>query len=77
MDETLVRFYEPKNKVECGVWEHPESPVRKVPRICRSGGQQMLVVFSNHIGFIYHHYVQKGKKINGPYFTEICRQMIY
>jgi histone-lysine N-methyltransferase SETMAR len=77
MDETLMRFYESKNKVECGVWKHPDSPSRKVPRICRSGGQQMLVVFFDHIGFIYHHYVPKGKTINGPYFTEICRQMIY
>jgi len=28
MDETLVRFYELKNKVECGVWKHPDSPAK-------------------------------------------------
>jgi hypothetical protein len=26
MDKTLVRFYEMKNKVEYGVWKHPDSP---------------------------------------------------
>ncbi len=28
MDETLVRFYESKNKVECEVWKHPDSAAK-------------------------------------------------
>lgn len=77
MDETLVRFYEPKTNRESGIWKHGNSPVPKKPRISPSDGYQMLVVFFDYKGFVYHHYVPKNKTINGQYFKEICRQMIY
>ena len=68
MDETNVAFHTPETKQASKQWLPKGSRPPKKFLVQENRKKQMVIIWFDNMGLIYHHYVPVGTKVNTPYF---------
>ena len=74
-DEFWVHHFEPETKRQSMQWKHSTSPAPKKVKVVSSAGKVMASVFWDAKGIVFIDYLQKGKTINGEYYTKLLREL--
>jgi len=69
MDETWIHHYTPECKQQSKQWTAASCSVPKKTKSVPSAGKVMASVFWNAEGILFIDYLQKGKTINGQYYS--------
>ena len=75
MDETWVHHFTPESKQQSKQWKHPGSPPPKKAKTVPSAGKVMASVLWDADGILMIDYLQKGKTINGAYYSSLLKQL--
>ena len=75
VDETLVHYYESKNKAKSRQWVGPESPRPKTFKTQPSAGKVMATVFWDAKGVVMLDVLPKRSIITGVYYANLLDQL--
>lgn len=75
MDETWIHHYTPESNEQAKQWVLPGQRVPKRPKTQRWAGKVMASVFWDARGIIFIDYLEKGKTITGPYYSELLDRL--
>jgi histone-lysine N-methyltransferase SETMAR len=71
VDETWIHHYTPETKVQSAQWVSPGERAPKKAKTVPSAGKVMATVFWDSQGIILIDYLEKGRTITGPYYSEL------
>lgn len=75
VDETWVHHYTPETKEQSKEWRKTgERPPKKAKTVL-SAGKVMATVFWDTKGIIFIDYLEKGKTINGEYYSNLLQRL--
>jgi len=69
MDETWIHHYKPLSKQQSKQWTAARCSAPKKTKSVPSAGKVMASVFWNAEGILFIDYLEKGKTINGEYYS--------
>jgi histone-lysine N-methyltransferase SETMAR len=74
MDETWIHHYTPESKQQSKQWTEACSAPKKT-RLVPSAGKVMASVFWDDEGILFIAYLEKGKTINGKYYSNLLTRL--
>jgi len=74
-DESWVYEYDPETKQQSSQRKSPGSPKPKKARQSRSPAKNMLIVFFDIRGIVYHEFVPEGQNVNAEFYCKVLRRL--
>lgn len=74
VDETWIHYYTPETKRQSKQWIFSNESAPKKAKTVPSAGKVMATIFWDSKGIILIDFLQKGKTITGPYYSELLDQ---
>jgi hypothetical protein len=69
-DKSWFHYYDPETKQQSSQWKNCNSPPPKKPKIIKSPGKNMFILFMARKGMLLTHAVPRGQTVNYEYYSK-------